>query len=68
MKDQLSPEPIDRAQSKVDAQRDKIAKMASDDPRRADEERILDVLIKNAQLATTAHILLDDTDAPPRGV
>ena len=50
------------------AQREKIAKMMPDDPQRPDEERILDLLIKNAQLATTAHMLLDeDFDAPPAG-
>ena len=66
MKDEFSSESVDKAQSKADAQRDKLARLPLDDPTRSDEERILDLLIDNVQLAMTAHILLDEEpDAAP---
>ena len=67
MRDQFKPESVDKALSKVDAQRYKLAKISVDDPKRADNERLLDVLIENAQLAMTAHMLaLDEAlNAPP---
>lgn len=68
MRDQFRPETVDKALSKVDAQCDKLARISVDDPKRADNERLLDVLIENAQLAMTAHMLaLDEALNAPLG-
>lgn len=48
------PSVSDRAQALVDAQRDKLIAMASDDPQGAAEENILDQMIANERVIDTA--------------